>query len=261
MKRRMLLPGITETEKTPDNKNSADAVDVLHASILIEALKNNIVFQRPYSAKQWIDHFRKLRKVDGVSPDRIASVLQWYVKHINGEYVPQAHSAKSFRAKFAHIEAAKNKISPSEATVSDAATQIIKTVSSWFWIKDVSKQLPYVVQTSLDQYSTFFDKRRRTVEAIAHGDLKLTQPQLRKFVGFNTKMDMLLYTPKVFILEWFRMIHFRYADWPKWSGNLRPHAFSETSKHFEEMGRQWAYEYCGDGNRWDFYIEIINNAN
>ena len=52
----------------------------------------------------WPNIFRQLRVINKVSKERIKKVLIWYGHHINNEYVPVAHCAKTFRSKFTRLE-------------------------------------------------------------------------------------------------------------------------------------------------------------
>ena len=100
------LPGM-DKERSPVNEN-----DRHWASLLVKQLQEKRLLQRKVNAdtiKKWAGHFKKLRKVDEISPDRIDNVLRWYVNHMRDKYTPKAFSAKTFRNKFLDIEQAKER--------------------------------------------------------------------------------------------------------------------------------------------------------
>lgn len=52
----------------------------------------------------WVKHFRLLRTEDGVSPDVIEAVLNWYLEtDWNAEFAIQAFCGASFRKKFERL--------------------------------------------------------------------------------------------------------------------------------------------------------------
>lgn len=57
-------------------------------------------------ARGWDHEFAELLKSLNGNSARLEAVLSWYLRHIDGDYVPVAYSAWAFRTKFAAIEEA-----------------------------------------------------------------------------------------------------------------------------------------------------------
>jgi len=74
----------------------------------------------------WIDHFRKLETIDGVSQDEISKVLNWYCLNFGKEYVPEVFSAYGFRKKFEGIVASmkRNRKKAGNEPETDTSTTI-----------------------------------------------------------------------------------------------------------------------------------------
>ena len=73
-------------------------------------LENNLTKSNTkWDSKSWLDSIRLLETADGIDWDTIKNVAVTYSKIIGGEFIPQAYSVPSFRAKFIQIREAVNK--------------------------------------------------------------------------------------------------------------------------------------------------------
>lgn len=76
------------------------------AAELAKIVSTVIKVNRLADIKKWADQFRLMRTYDKVPAKEIKAAIQWYAKHIGGEYVPEAFSAKTFREKYPKMLAA-----------------------------------------------------------------------------------------------------------------------------------------------------------
>jgi len=89
------------------NKLQVNKFDHKYALKLAKAIqKRRMTCRRIMLKSNWIPHFEKLRITDGLEQRRIKNVLKWLILHLGEEYVPEIHSAQSFREKFFQIESA-----------------------------------------------------------------------------------------------------------------------------------------------------------
>lgn len=247
-----LIPPIAE-------KGEVSPFDLRCAEKLREQVVSHHKTSRPISAKKWAIHFSKLRLIDGFPTKRIKLVLNWYLSKFGQKYVPEAFSGIGFRAKFHSIESARNRWLDSQPVkLSDSHEKLLKALKPLGWPKGSEKDLPGAIQRSIKSYSDFLTRRRETIDRIARGEQEIKSGTLRKFIGLNTQLDHYLTSPDSFTIWWFRQVHDSVAQWEEWSGNLESMAFNPTGKRFNRLGRQWAQEYCGDSDRWAFYMGCLN---
>lgn len=92
--------------QTKHNQTSPSAASVSIAIRLASILmKHKLVVRRP-NIRSWAAEIEKFIKSSDVEIQRIEKLLEWYGNNITDKFVPKAHSAKSFCAKFARIESA-----------------------------------------------------------------------------------------------------------------------------------------------------------
>lgn len=65
----------------------------------------NRILSHKYNEKKWVEEIKKLE--EEVGRKRIKEMLDWYFQNLDYRYLPQVHSASSFRLKFLRIEYAK----------------------------------------------------------------------------------------------------------------------------------------------------------
>ena len=77
-------------------------------------IKKNIKYSAT-QIKSWADEIRRLTERNGISYERIKTVLDWYTDNILGEYVPVIESGYSLRKKFLRLEESmKRDLEPSK---------------------------------------------------------------------------------------------------------------------------------------------------
>ena len=223
---------------------TTDPTDTGYARRLLEAVK--AVFGPPLKWRQsaWAREFALLRK--SVGTDRLEAGLAWYEGNVGGDYIPVAQCARSFRAKFANIEAAMRRAGsrsgagavPPKAggqplEISDDAREVVEQLSTDHWPKNSKSQLPEIVELCLraarplvkNFYNAAYEPRNG-VPQDRHGDLLHT-------TVFYTYQNNLA-CPKYLVRRWLDAVRRRVQGWQEWSGNLRTYLLSVDNKHFNE---------------------------
>lgn len=183
---------------------------------LHKAIQANARLSRKASMKSWAREFAILDdELDG-NTDRIDNVLTWYVQNIAQPYVPLALAGKSFRMKFAAIEAAmkRDKATAPDIEVTQQAKDIVKKLKQLRWPKDSEKQLPAMVQLSLDNYRSFYSHLRKdTRSASAYLHLRLP-------------------APASYVTDFYTQLHAQISTWDQWSGKLSAVEINDRFKRY-----------------------------
>lgn len=198
---------------------------------------------RRWSQKKWTEQFRILRQ-DLNDDQRLDRVFRWYLKNVGGDYVPEALCAETFRKKFTQIERAMGRDKDAvaaEVKVSQEAKEMVDFYKNLGWPKGSKDLLPAATQLSLDNYHKF----RKKLQQVKNPLVGHAEQILIKFAGG-------------FIPTWFRLVHEKWANWPKWSADLKSMTFHPNHKLFVELARGWMRDYCGNPGVYDKLLESTN---
>lgn len=255
-----------------------------------QVIKRGLVQGRKISPKKWVDEFRLLRAEVGDNT-RIDKVMEWYLNHIGDQFVPEAFSGKAFRAKFLQIERAMKKDEKRNPNIpiEDSSKELIKWVGRLHWRNGSEKQLPIVVQLSLNnwqQFSTTVTKLYRVLEQKHHTHQKRLPAaiatvkgsarnraiaELRAQTGYSIEQAAVyqfikavvipnLGSKQHFIENWMKKVWHDVKKWKKWSGDLTQFTFAPDHKLFSSMGYDWATKYGNNASLWNRFMEELNNA-
>lgn len=203
----------------------------------------------------WADQFRQLRQ-SVTDYTRIEDALDWYSTNIAKRYTPVVNCAKSFRQKFANIEAAMkrhagNGTVPSE--VSQEAKDVAKRLRRLGWVNGTDKQLEATVQSTMNGFRDFKAKVKEKVKAAGY---TTSYRHLADFL--NYVFQKIRFTPEDFAEQWLARIHRQYGHWDDWRGDLLSQAFRPDNKTFTKWGHSWAADFGCKASLWDDLMELIN---
>lgn len=246
------LPSLVKVTKSPPSIQDFKFAETLH----------QLVPHRKWSKKGWANEFRLLRATlpIGFAEKNIESVLTWYGKNIGKEYVPVVLSAKSFRTKFAGMEAAvrrQERDSPDIEITKQAEEVALRLNRMNSWLLRSKEEMPVVVQVSLNNVRLFLDKinKYRTVLS--------KKPYSKRILeeGFLDKIQS-NYAGGVesFVIHWMEKVNDRLLNWEGWSGKLLSWAFKEEHRTFQIMGKNWSEQYCGTAALWNQLMEKLNHG-
>jgi len=105
-------------ELTTKQKNNLRSKAFLPQAIKIKQIlqeKKNIEIT-PNQLTAWTNSIRLLCDKNKISVERMDTVLSWYEKHWDDDYVPVIESGESFRTKFVKLEAAISRNKPKQKT-------------------------------------------------------------------------------------------------------------------------------------------------
>lgn len=133
--------------------------DLQLAGRLAEAVRKHRKVMRPIYVKNWAKEFAKLRTIDKLTPDQITIVLDWYVRHFNKPYIPQAYSASSFRGKFEAILRAQEREAAQNPTVevTELARCVAQDVKNDGCLHLPIDQFASIVQVGINNTKKFID--------------------------------------------------------------------------------------------------------
>lgn len=242
--------GAVQTQEVPPPSKATEQ-DRKRACRLHDMLvKHRKLFSTP-SIPKWADEFRRLREQLGAGQDRVDPLLDWYEQHLPDRYTPQAYSARTFRDKFAQLEAAAErcrcKASPCKPEapppeLDKAGQRVLAELLELHWPKGSAAQVPHVVAASLAAYRDFL---RRLKEA----ELP------RKLSDFRGYLLDTLSDPATFVSGYLERECARYARWEDWSGTVQP--LSPTARRFVQLGYEFSQEWCGGPERWDELMRAV----
>jgi hypothetical protein len=227
--------------------------DRIAAYLLKNAVAGAGLIQRPYSVRAWAKTIAAMRERDGLTAEAIEGVLLWYAIAIGKSRIPVVCSAKSLRAKWPMLLTAKRIWDEQHPNtkITPEATAIAKRLGRYGWPGGAGNQLTEVVQTSLDNYRAFA-KRALALPAPpdwSEGDKRL----MRWFLGY---MKTRFTAAESFIERYMGEVNRAVANWPGWSGNLRPMAWRPDNKIAARIGRGAAAAACHNPALWDRLVEL-----
>jgi hypothetical protein len=238
-------------EISKKDKSPPSAYQIHCAKKLRKALEKSPVFLTPFRLSGWAKEFRMLEKALDGDRGRLDGVLDWYVLNIKKPFVPEAYSAKSFRAKFQKISDARARDSEicTSVDISDDATKIFTSVSKLGWPKGTKAELLPAIQKSLDNYSYFAElmgglkEQAKGYEQLKPKD-RVASPEFRRLCKFALYLKV--GNPVSVVEDWFRQVHSR-ISFDEWKGhNLKNWVWTHDHKMFQEQWRTKAAEYGYD---------------
>lgn len=192
----------------------------------------------------WTQQFIMLKKEHG--EEKVKRVLEWYLEHMNDEFVPQANSGTAFRFKFSQIAAAMERDS-SVVEVDKWSKGLAEKLANQFsWPVEVLACLPQIISLTRKRCHEFFDKMNdypfgegsREVEFAAH---------------------LLADKACFFVNEWMRHLGIMLDGKEHYLGIPLRLAFHPESKGFKDsFWAQWSVEYCASFEAFDHVLEKLN---
>ena len=263
--------------KTPDKKKPPEHCYVW-ANKLYDIDKEARASYTPHSRTKWATEFLMLEKAlqtsqppairirltkSGIPPlggytkicsviERIEKALKWYAKNVKGVYTPRCDSAVSFRKKFRRIEDAMKRSIDTSLEMTETGEFFTKRIGRFWWPELSKKQLPYVIQASVNAILTFRLKAWKYMAMNGLDDRKRPdeEDKLRMFVRHKV-LNYITYENLIEVpLE--KVFH-RNHDKLGWDGDLTREIVDTESDKFREFGRT----YCGSAKLWDeFYTDM-----
>ncbi len=208
---------------------------------------------------KWYQSFRLLKNQDKQTEQQITKALDFFVEHMDDEYVPVILNARQFRDKFSQIV----KMMDNDLTsvqLSKDGQKLLESLSGLSWPKGTSDQLPAIIQKSLNNYIVFKKKIDDLADAISVTKKEVKDDQYYKDQAVYRFVQALratyLTSPLIVIHAWMLGVHTS-INWDGWAGSLYRMEFREDSKRLEKIGHTWAQEYCHDTKRWDWLMEHL----
>ena len=114
----------------PSDNPSYNQAEYLRTIIQVKRNVNIL----PTKVKKWAQDIDLLNRVDGISYERIQTVLTWYESNIGGQYIPIIESGSALRTKFLNLESAmeRNKFNGKPNSTGSFAIKNLKDSSDRF---------------------------------------------------------------------------------------------------------------------------------
>jgi hypothetical protein len=214
--------------------------DLECARLLAEAVsKARKLQRRSYSISKWALAISKLRRLDGVSKERVAFALYWYIKVVGKDYIPQAYSGDAFRNKFPAIEASMERKGARSISISSEAQSLAQK------LQDISDKPEFltIIQEGFNEFKDLTDILAKVgkKDPLARYILQSLPPA------------------QEFLRDWFISQYAKFFRWKNWDGGIGALKFKITSNWFENQVKKYAKEYSGDEERGTKLIETIQN--
>ena len=119
------------TAPSKKKKKEPTKFDIIAAKKLHKAVSTVIAPNKNHKIKEWADHIRKMRDVDGINNNIIKEIMIWYSQHIGQEYVPEAHSGKAFRSKFDGLQSAMKRMGHTTPTTTPSGAYLPPEFSNY----------------------------------------------------------------------------------------------------------------------------------
>jgi len=201
----------------------------------------------------WADYIRILRTShlghlsDAVARNRIRMTMRWYVRHINGPYIPQVYSAKAFRTKFdsLHAHATRSGVFDVQLEIAPEVAKMAARLESLGWPGITTPQLAAVLQGDVTAYAAW----RLNALHVA----TITRGNLQRFAAwFVTQLP----DPYHVIEQWYGLVNRQIKGWDNWDGNLRTLRWHPQHRRHHQHCRGLATEY-GSVSFWDQFSKEL----
>ena len=215
-------------------------VDRLRAQTLKDALAaKRIGVARGWSKNSWSAEFAALRAAHPeFDTDRL---LAWYCKSLGHPYVPQAHSAKSFRLKFDQLVSAfaRHERDNPTVTVSEDSLKVFDRVAHLRWPKGAGTDLQVAIQLVLDAYTDLTKRLSKT--AASAGESSRLGRLARHVIDATPQYA-------TFAEQWVRELHKQATHFgDKWKGGVLKRApRSRLDPVFVDLVNGAAQKYGSD---------------
>jgi hypothetical protein len=185
--------------------------DMGRAHRLRDAVVNRLRIYAKWKPTSWGTALKLLLEDLNNDSDRLDRVLNYYCQHIDDRYCPWAWSAKTFRAKFALIEAwmkRRQEHQPDAVPVSQESKDILSDLYPLGWGSTSESQLPSTVQASLDNLKKALSTRMPPSVSDVFSEF-------RRQVGEDVD----------YLVKWFRNVHRRWSRYDGWDGSMGRHVW------------------------------------
>jgi len=54
-------------------------------------------------------------------------------------------------------------------------------------------------------------------------------------------------------------VNYKVSRWKNWNGDLKPYILAEDNPMFIEKCHEISAEYCGNADRWEKFLELLNS--
>lgn len=249
--------GYTTQFETTKNKTPLE-VDFVHASRLRNTITKTGVYLDRFNRNRDANEFRMLRESYTENLPPLEKLLDWYlpkmeeaVKTKNSK-IPIAYSAKQFRSatfiqwvvSLMEKDLAKQK--QNSYPITPEIKSIIDFVRTTKWPKGSLDQLPQAIAST----HGFLKRVHKSLATISKtGDRRLA-------LTAATLLGNYAFAPSSVTKRHFVSVQKQVAKWEAWSGDLSMFVISESSKHFETLGRD-AMKKCGGSVKWESIKEAI----
>ena len=233
-----------------DHTKPMDPQAKVWAETLRKTLSGKRKLSASYSLTSSVEEFTRLRRVQ--SPQRIETVLAWYVAHLGDEFCPQAYSARAFRDKFDQIaRACDSSDNPQEEVSEESNATARRLVNEYKFPIEVAGRLPILLERSRKAWIVF----RCKMESLREKGMSLPAKDTRHLAFLNW---VLKNQSPVFVENWFVLLSSKYGHLPHYSGSSLNLAFKPNSPVFREsFWWAWSQEWCGEADTFDSVLREL----
>jgi hypothetical protein len=195
--------------------------------------------------RNWCSQFVLLRQEFG--ENKVSKVLEWYCKNIDGEYVPQAYAAASFRSKFMRIENAMLSQSDALPEPSDRDKELARRLMDELtWPPEIMASLPEVIRRTRENWSAFVKKMESHL---------FSHPPSRDVVFMRESITS--YSP-LFVEQWMLFLNRKWRTCTHYTGKIDTLCFRPQAKDFHlSFWTDWSFQWSGSPNTFDSLLEEL----
>lgn len=249
----MTKKGLIPTQEPVEGKETSASVSTKKLMNLILSRK---LRSKPIKYREWLSEFVKLEKKE--TPEAVMKVMDWYVKNIGKEFVPEAYCASSFRKKFDQIKKQADEVHVDVRELSERQQKLLRRLSRFNWA-GCDKGLAKVVQTSFERYEVFRKtmadgikvlRERAEQEPSRRGKLK----RLANIIDYLFRSGKIS-SPEVFLMNWMDQFATIISKGYEVSGTRL--TFATNNPTFLKYIHHAVYDYCHTSMVWDEIVKEL----
>lgn len=223
---------------------------------LTNAVKDIGKFSGRLNYNKWIMEFVKLE--ERYDQPTIMKVMDWYIKNIGKEFVPEAYCASSFRKKFDQIKKQADEVHVDVKELTERQQKFLRRLGRFNW-GGCERGLAKVVQTSFERYEVFRKtmadgitllRERAEQEPNRRGKLK----RLANVIDYLFRSGKIS-SPEVFLMNWMDQFATIISKGYDVSGARL--TFATNNPTFLKYIHLAVYDYCHTSMVWDDIVKEL----
>lgn len=228
------------------------------ATALHSALIKHRRISATASKNMWYRDFGIL--IDRHGEQEVENLLQWFIQNIDASFTPRPRSAKGFREQYDKIKQCMLR-NGGTVELSNDGEVVIERIKRKFWPAGTEKQLAATVESSLQNYKSFYNRLVEVRDKLCKDKTELSGHEKfeakRKYKLARHLVASYFGDPVHFVSLWFLRVNEYINRLDKFNGSLAAFVFKADNQIFMQDCHTWCRKYCHRETGWHEILELM----